>query len=146
MEPPILIQGQLRVDDRGEVGFVNDFHFEGVKRMYVVRNHRRGFVRAWHAHEREKKYIAVVSGSAIIGAVAIDNFESPSRDCEPKRFVLSSHTPSVLYIPQGYANGAMTLTDDTIILYFSSSTVEESKNDDHRYDARYWDIWNIEER
>ena len=33
--------GDLAVDDRGEVGFVNDFDFAGVKRFYTVRNHQR---------------------------------------------------------------------------------------------------------
>ena len=31
--------GDVAVDDRGEVGFVNDFDFAGVKRFYAVRNH-----------------------------------------------------------------------------------------------------------
>ena len=39
--------------DRGEVGFVNDFDFEGVKRFYTLKNHPAGYVRAWHAHRRE---------------------------------------------------------------------------------------------
>jgi len=31
----LLYEGGLGVDDRGEVGYVNDFHFEGVKRFYT---------------------------------------------------------------------------------------------------------------
>jgi dTDP-4-dehydrorhamnose 3,5-epimerase len=52
----------------------------------------------------------------------------------------------VLYIPPGYANGAMTLTSDTMIQYFSTATLEESKGDDIRFDARLWDPWQVEER
>jgi dTDP-4-dehydrorhamnose 3,5-epimerase len=40
----------------------------------------------------------------------------------------------------------MSLTDDTRLMFFSTSTLDESKNDDVRYDARHWDIWTIEER
>jgi dTDP-4-dehydrorhamnose 3,5-epimerase len=40
----------------------------------------------------------------------------------------------------------MSLTDDTRLIFFSTSTLEESKGDDVRYDARHWDIWTIEER
>ena len=67
---PYVIEGGLVVDDRGEVGFANGFHFDGVKRFYTVSNHRAGFVRAWHAHRREAKYITVVQGAAIVAAVA----------------------------------------------------------------------------
>lgn len=141
-----MIEGGLAVDDRGAVGFVNDFDFNGVKRFYMVTNHRAGFVRAWHAHRREAKYITVLRGSAVVGAVKIDNWENPSRNSTVSRYVLTSQKPSVLYIPAGHANGLMSLTDDTIIVVFSTATVEESRNDDFRYDARYWDIWQVIER
>lgn len=140
------IEGGLLVDDRGEVVFVNGFHFEGVKRFYAVRNHQRGFIRAWHAHRREAKYVLVPEGAALIGIVKIDNFDHPDSTIKPERFVLSAHKPGILYIPSGYANGAMSLTADTTILYFSTSPLEESKGDDYRYDAKYWDIWHVEAR
>ena len=40
----------------------------------------------------------------------------------------------------------MTLEKDTIIMVFSTSSLEESLNDDIRFDARQWDIWKIEEK
>jgi dTDP-4-dehydrorhamnose 3,5-epimerase len=143
---PRIIEGGLGVDDRGEVAFVNDFHFEGVKRFYMVSNHQAGFVRAWHAHRREAKYVTVVQGTAIVAAVAIDNWEHPSKSASVNRYVLSAQKPAVLYIPPGYANGFMSLTSDTKLMFFSTSTVEESRNDDVRYDARYWDVWQVIER
>lgn len=143
---PILIEGAVAVDDRGEVGFVNDFDFAGVRRFYTIRNHRRGFIRAWHAHRMEAKYITVLEGSAVVGVVKIENFEKPAADATVGRYVLSSRRPTVLYIPAGYANGFMSLTDDARLLFYSTSTLAESQSDDIRYDARYWDIWNIEER
>ena len=146
MEKPTLFEGGLAVDDRGAVAFVNDFDFSKVKRFYMVSNHQAGFVRAWHAHRREGKYIFVPQGEALIGAVKIDNWDEPSKNSEVHRWVLSSQKPSVLYIPAGYANGAMSLTFNTKIIYFSTSSMEETKGDDVRYDARYWDIWQIEER
>jgi len=143
---PRLVQGGLAVDDRGEVGFVNDFDFAGVKRFYIVSNHRAGFVRAWHAHRREAKYVLVVQGAAVVGAVPIDNWETPSKDTKVSRFVLSAKKPAVLYIPAGYANGFMSLTKDAKLLFLSTSSLDESRDDDVRYDARYWDIWRVEER
>ena len=146
MEQPKLLTGSVSIDDRGEVGFVNEFDFEGVKRFYTVRNHRQGFVRAWHAHQHEAKYVTVVEGAAVIGAVAIDDWKHPSKDAPVHRQVISAVKPSVLYIPAGYANGFMSLTEDTKLMFFSKSTLEESTGDDIRYDARHWDIWGIQER
>ena len=146
LEVPRLIEGGLAVDDRGQVSFINDFHFEGVKRFYMVSNHSSGFVRAWHAHRHEAKYVLCVKGAAIIGAVAIDNWDNPSKDAKVNRYILSAKKPSVLFIPAGYANGFMSLTADTQLMFFSTSTVEESRGDDIRYDARYWDIWHVIER
>lgn len=145
-EEPLLIDGGLGVDDRGEVAFVNGFNFTGVRRFYAVSNHRSGFIRAWHAHKNEAKYVLVISGAALVGAVKIDNFDSPDKDAKMHRFTLSSKKPSVLFIPAGFANGAMSLTHDATILYFSTSSLEESKGDDFRYPAHYWDIWHVEER
>lgn len=140
------LKGGLAVDDRGSVAFVNEFNFKNVKRFYLVENHKRNFTRAWHAHKKEGKYICVVKGSAIVGAVKIDNWEKPSKDLEVKRYVLSEKSPSVLFIPSGYANGFKSLTDDTKIMFFSTSSLDESLGDDYRYDSNYWNIWNIEER
>lgn len=146
LEVPRLIEGGLAVDDRGRVAFVNDFDFVGVKRFYIVTNHASGFVRAWHAHRREAKYVFIVRGAAVVGAVAIDNWEQPSKDAKVHRYVLSANRPAILYIPAGYANGFMSLTPDTQMIFFSTSTIEEARIDDVRYDARYWDIWNVVER
>jgi dTDP-4-dehydrorhamnose 3,5-epimerase len=143
---PRLIEGGLAVDDRGEVGFVNDFSFDGVKRFYVVSNHRAGSVRAWHAHRREAKYVTVVRGAAVVAAVKIDDWDKPSKDAEVMRYVLAGARPGVLYVPPGYANGFMSLTPDACLVFFSTAGVEESRGDDVRYDARYWNPWSVIER
>ncbi|MHC4308402.1 MAG: dTDP-4-dehydrorhamnose 3,5-epimerase family protein [Planctomycetota bacterium] len=143
---PVCIKGQLFIDDRGEVGCVNNFDMHQIRRFYTVVNHKAGFVRAWHAHKKESKYVTVTSGSAIIAAVKIDNWSMPSRDLDIHRFVLSAATPAVIFIPKGYANGFKTLTIDTKLMFFSIATLEQSRNDDFRYDAYYWNPWEIVER
>ena len=143
---PYVIEGDLTVDDRGNIAFVNDFHFDGVKRFYIISNHRASFVRAWHAHREEAKYVTVIQGAAIIAAVVVDDWKQPSKDAKIYRYVISAQKPSVLYIPNGYAHGHMTLVADTKLMFFSTATLEESRNDDVRYDARYWDAWQIVER
>lgn len=145
-QEPQLFKGGLAVDDRGSVSFVNDFNFADVKRFYCVENHKQGFVRAWHAHRNESKYVMVVKGSAVIGAVQIDNWESPSKNLKIHRYVLSEKNPSVLFIPAGYANGFMNLSEDAKIMYFSTSELKDSLNDDVRFEAHYWEAWQVEER
>jgi dTDP-4-dehydrorhamnose 3,5-epimerase len=146
MNEPTLIRGGVGIDDRGEVGFVNDFNFQGVKRFYTLKNHKAGFVRAWHGHKKESKYLYVTKGSAIIAAVKIDNWDKPNKDLPICRYVLSEKQPTVLFIPAGYANGTMSLESDTQIIVFSNSTLDESKGDDFRFHGRYWNPWEIEER
>jgi len=146
MSAPTLIPGGLAVDDRGALRFVNDFDFNAVKRFYVVSNHEAGFVRAWHGHKQEAKYVFVVAGAAIVGAVHIDDWDHPSKNLETRRYVLSADKPTILYIPPGYANGFKSLTSDTRVIFFSTATMDETHDDDIRFDARYWDIWGVEER
>ena len=90
--------------------------------------------------------MTVVQGAALIGAVAIDDWDSPSPDLPVARFVVSASTPSVLYIPAGHANGFMSLTDDTKLLFFSTATLAQSQQDDVRFPSRTWDIWEVMER
>ena len=140
------ILGGKAIDDRGSLSFVNDLDLSQFKRFYVVENHSKGFIRAWHGHKNESKVVFVITGSALVAAVKIDNWNSPSKNLPVERVVLSSDKPSALYIPAGYANGFMTLTDAAKVIFFSSSTLKESSEDDYRFEARYWNPWEIEER
>lgn len=135
MDKTKVIKGGIAVDDRGSLRFINDFNFSDVKRFYQVENHDINFIRAWHGHENEGKYVYVVKGSALVGAVDMATEEI-------SKFVLSSKDPKILFIPKGYANGFMNLEQNTIILFFSTSTIEESKGDDIRFDYNKWNIWD----
>lgn len=145
-DTPKLIRGGLAADDRGYLKFINDFQTSGFKRFYVVENHISNFVRAWHGHKQEAKAVVCLQGSAIVAVVEPDNWIEPSRDLEVSRYVLSGSSPSALFIPAGYANGFKTLTPDAMLLFFSTSTLEESMVDDFRFPARLWNPWDVEER
>ena len=134
-----ILNGGLSVDDRGCVKFVNDFDFNKVKRFYQVENHRRGFIRAWHGHKKEGKYVYVVTGSALIGVV---NMETEKIN----KFVLSDKTPKILWIPPGNYNGFKSLEENTKIMFFSTTTLEESLGDDIRQEHDKWDIWSEDYR
>ena len=134
-----ILNGGISVDDRGSVRFVNDFNFEGVKRFYQVENHSKGFIRAWHGHKKEGKYVYVANGSALIGVV---NMETEN----VSKFVLSDKSPKVLWIPEGNFNGFKSLEENTKIIFFSTSKLEESLGDDIREDHDKWNIWEEEYR
>lgn len=146
MEKSKIIEGKLFVDDRGSVSCVNGFDFKDIKRFYMVENHQQGFTRAWHGHRQEKKYVYVVSGSALIAIVPLEDLELCPRNDRVKKEVLSSKIPKIFYIPSGYANGFMTLESDTKIMFFSTSTIEESKNDDIRFPFDQINCWKVMSR
>jgi dTDP-4-dehydrorhamnose 3,5-epimerase-like enzyme len=147
---PTLLQADLAVDDRGQLTFCNDLDFASlsIRRLYLTRNHRPNLVRAWHGHKKESKYVLAVSGAALVCTVPIDNWANPFVPFKfsGERFVLSAALPRVLAIPPGYANGWKSLTPDCQLLWFSTATVEESAADDYRWDARYWNPWEVKER
>lgn len=135
----MVIDGGLAVDDRGTATFVNDFGFQGVKRFYMIQNHRKGFIRAWHGHKKEAKYVLVVRGTILIGIIPMNGGKAMTH-------ILSDKKPQILYIPPKNFNGFKTLTDDAQVMFFSTSTLEESKEDDIREPAYKWDIWTEEYR
>ena len=69
---PLIIEGGLYVDDRGDIAFVNDSHFEGVKQFHIVSNHDADFEGAWHGRHHGAKCVIVVHGAAIVAAAAVD--------------------------------------------------------------------------
>jgi dTDP-4-dehydrorhamnose 3,5-epimerase len=143
-----LIKGGIAIDDRGSLNFANDFNFYGIKRFYQVQNFSTSTIRAFHGHLKEAKYVYVAKGSAIVAAVKLDNIKSPSKHQKVNRFILSDKNPQILFIPPKHANGFRPLEEDTRIIFFSTSSLEESKGDDYRFPIDYWgeDIWEVENR
>jgi dTDP-4-dehydrorhamnose 3,5-epimerase-like enzyme len=141
-----LIDSGFAVDDRGDLLFCNGFDLEPIRRFYVVTNHRRGFIRAWHGHRYEAKYVLPLDGAALFAGVAVQDWERPDPNAYVERLTISAKRPQVLFIPPGFAHGFMTLGENTRLMFFSTATLEESANDDYRFHARFWDPWHIEER
>lgn len=148
MDVPTIIKGGLAVDDRGELSFINDFNFKGVKRFYQVINFSTDIIRAFHGHLKEAKYVFVSQGSFLINCVSLDELGKPKKDSEVHRFVLTSKKPAVLFVPRGYANGFKALEKKSKILFFSTSNLDESKDDDFRFVWDYFgkEIWEVKNR
>ena len=131
-----LIDGSISVDDRGSISFVNGFDFRDVKRFYMVQNHSKGFIRAWHGHKQEGKYVFVTKGAIIMATVSMETEKIT-------KYVLSATKPQILYIPAGNYNGFRTLTDDTQIMFFSTSSFKDSLDDDFRKPANTWQVFEV---
>lgn len=140
------IVGDHFVDDRGKIIFYNNLPLINFKRFYFVSNHMQNFIRAWHGHKYELKAVSVVRGVAQISVVMVDDWKNPSKNLEIKTVFLTSEKPQFILIPPGSAHGLKTLSANTELLFFSSSSVEDSINDDYRFKFDYWNPWEINYR
>ena len=141
IESPRLVQGGLHVDMRGTVSFVNDFDFKGVDRFYTIRPHRAREPRGWTGHQRDHKWFTCVQGSFLVAVVKPDIWDSiPTSNLPIERYVLSAAKPSVLSVPPGHATGMMALSDDAILMVFSSGKIQDARNDDFRFALHVWPI------
>ena len=143
---PKLIDGNRIYDNRGSLRFSNNLSFEKIKRFYMVHNYTRNFIRAWHGHINEEKYIGCIKGTFQVSAVKINNIKKPNKKNKIHNFFLNESNNNFVHIPKGFANGSMSLEDNSELLIFSTSSIKESLNDDIRYDSQYWNPWKINNR
>ena len=137
---PIYFEKGFAEDHRGSLEFYNDIKLDEFKRFYIVNNPKKGTVRAWHGHKIEAKLVKVLKGEFVVCTIKIDNWESPYKGIESTKFTLNENS-GIVFIPPGYANGAINLLNESSIMYFSSLTLEDSKNDDYRFDSQFWNPW-----
>ena len=145
MEPKI-ISGNRIYDNRGSVRFNNNLEFKNLKRFYTVHNYSKNFIRAWHGHLKEEKFIGRIKGTFQVSAVKINNKKKPNKKNKVYTFILNHTNNDFIHIPKGFANGSMSLEDDSELLIFSTTSVKDSLNDDIRYNYNYWNPWIISQR
>jgi dTDP-4-dehydrorhamnose 3,5-epimerase-like enzyme len=123
-----VLQNTLELEERGIK----------IKRVYYIYNYGKGVIRGLHYHKKEWKYFTIVSGAAKFIAINPDNPK------EKYEFISSARKPTLVIIPPFFANGWISLEDNTILVCGSSSTLEESLKDDKRYDSNTWgDLWKV---
>lgn len=136
---PSTKQLDVFTDDRGVfVPFLDSNSEMPIKRIYYVYNYGKGVIRGFHFHKIEWKYFTIVSGAAKFVAI---NPENPE---EIFTFISSSRKPNCIIIPPEYANGWISLEENTILLCGSTATIDESIKDDKRFDPQQWgDVWSV---
>ena len=145
MGVPECVDLEIYTDDRGFLvpltNVLNDKIEKPVKRTYIVGNFGKGVIRGLHYHEQEIKIFYIARGSAKFVAI---NPENPE---DKHIFVISDKNPQLVIIPPGYANGWMSLEENTLLVSLSTSTFEESVDDDKRYDPYEWgNVWTSKAR
>lgn len=138
-----IIEGGIFTDYRGRISHVNDLDMSEVYRFYAIHHSDTSVVRAWHAHQKEKKWFYVLKGTFIGAFVKIDNWEQPSLDLKPEVFHLSAEKSRVVCVPEGYANGFKAEEPDSILLVFSNKILSEAVKDSWRYEPHLWMDWNF---
>lgn len=129
-----MIKGGIFVDDRGRISHVNSLDMSEIERFYVIHQSDTSVIRAWHAHQFEKKWFYAVKGSFTIALVKIDNWEEPSIDLVPEVYQLAAADSHILYVPEGYANGVKANEPDSVLLVYSNKKLTVALNDSWRYD------------
>jgi len=143
---PEVVIGGSAYDDRGSLSFLNNFQSFTLKRFYFIENYQQGFVRAWHGHQKESKFFICVSGAFKLAAVKLSDPKNPDKNADLICQVLDSRQPRYFFVPAGYANGLMSLTENAKLLVLSDQFLEDAKDDDFRFPYDFWNPWYVEPR
>ena len=155
---PTFLNVQSISDDRGILlPFTDHIDHELFHRCYIVENYGVGVIRGLHYHKEETKIFTVVSGAGKFITVKLapelverENEEEIRKYTEEhpevvKSFVLSSKHHGVIVIPPKFANGWISLQDNTILVALSNLRFEKAKDDDLRLspyiiNEDYWKV------
>ncbi len=140
MLKPEIFQGGISFDKRGSVSYNNSLKIKKVKRFYIVQNKKNNFVRAWHGHKVEAKYILCIKGKIKVSAVRIKDFKKPKKNSKIYSWIIDEKKPSVVFIPPGFANGTKSLIKGTKIFVLSTTSLKDSLKDDFRFKENFWKI------
>ena len=135
---PKIIAGNSHSDSRGTVFFNNNFDASAIKRIYVIENSSKDFIRGWQGHKIEQRWFSSIRGSFRIQLVAIDNWDTPSKDLEIFTFVVGDKSQDVLHIPRGYASSIRALEEGSKLLVMADYGFGEIQ-DEYRFEVDYFE-------
>ena len=156
LHEPTMLKIQSISDDRGLlIPFTDDIDHELFKRCYIVEDYGKGVIRGLHYHKLEMKVFTIVSGAAKFITLKLPPDVADRNDeheitglikKDPdivKTFVLSNRHHCVLAVPPHYANGWVSLEDNTVLTSLSNLRFEDAMNDDIRinpYLVKEWEV------
>ncbi len=133
-----LIAGGVHSDIRGSIEFVNEFDMNQVKRFYIIKHNDIKTLRGWRAHKIEQRWFYVLNGIFQVQIVKIDNWDSPDKNLPIQEQILSEPAKQILHIPAGYATCLKALEEDSRILVFADSGIENASNDNYLFPLDYF--------
>lgn len=134
---PQILKGGSHADSRGTLLYNNEFVASDIKRMYLIENHSTDFVRGWQGHQIEQRWFSVMIGSFKIQLIAVDNWESPSKNLERFSFIVSAAQLDVLHVPSGYISSIQSLEEGSKLLVMADYRLNEII-DDFRFPLNYF--------
>ena len=137
-----VIEGEIFQDTRGIIASLNNFHFEDVKRCYIIHHPDKTIVRGWHGHQHERKWFYCVKGAFTLALVKMDNWENPSPALTAEIFKMEESHSRIVCVPEGYANCIKASEKDSIMLVLSDKILDEALGDSWRYDKDMWVDWS----
>jgi dTDP-4-dehydrorhamnose 3,5-epimerase len=124
-----LVDLELREDERGfnaRAWCAREFEEQGlaatIAQVNVLHNRRRGTLRGMHYQtppHAEAKLFRVTHGA--VHDVIVDMRPDSDTYGRSEAFRLSADVPTMLYVPETFAQGFQTLADDTGLVYFTSA-------------------------
>jgi len=136
-----IINTEKYSDERGLLISFNSFDMSVIKRMYEIIPANTEIIRAWQGHKIEHKWFYCISGKFKVNLIKIDNFENPSEVQIIEEYILDSQEPKILHIPGGYLNGFKSLEENSKLIVFSNTGLNELESDDYRFDKTLWNKW-----
>ncbi len=133
-----FIQGGIAKDSRGQIRFVNDFDMKDVKRFYLIKNSDLDLIRGWRAHKIEQRWFYVLSGSFNLDIVKIDNWKSADPNLKVENIILNSKENRLIHLPAGFGTAFKALENNSELLVFADSYLENASLDDYTYPFDYF--------
>ena len=134
---PIIIEGNIHSDYRGDLRYNNAFDATEIKRMYIIENKDTSFIRGWQGHKIEQRWFSALTGNFEIKLIEVDDWQNPSQELNPYVFLLDSDNLKVLHIPAGYVSSIKALDDNSKLLVMADYKIGEIQ-DEYRYDINHF--------
>ena len=135
---PVVVQGEVHTDERGNLFYNNNFDATSVKRIYFIENKNTSMVRGWQGHKIEQRWFSAVTGKFKIQLLKIDNWKTPSKKLVSKEFILKATVLAILHIPKGYITCIQSLEKHSKLMVMADYAFGEIE-DEYRYPIDYFE-------
>lgn len=113
--------------------------------VYLVGDHVRGTIRAYHKHAQTWDWFCIVHGAAKF--VLKDDRQGSSTYGNMMTIVMSERAPKLLTVPPDVWHGWMSLEDDTLLISIASHTYNREQPDETRIPPHsFTNVWRIRGR